>query len=108
MRHEAAFGRKATFWEDLGIGVAVFAAAAVVIFGIGLWTQYVSAMLFVLSAAILAWHSGFRPALITAICSTLAVGPLTTALDASAASINIAMRVVSVATVSVVVAWLCG
>ena len=108
MRHEAAYGRRATFWEDLGIGVAVFAATAVIIFGIGLWTQYVSAMLFVLATAVLAWHSGFRPALVATIFSTIAVGPLTTALDATASSINLGMRVVSVATVCVVVSWLCG
>ena len=79
MRHEAAYGRRATFWEDLGIGVAVFAATAVIIFGIGLWTQYVSAMLFVLATAVLAWHSGFRPALSATLFSTIAVGPLTAA-----------------------------
>ena len=108
MRHEAAYGRKATFWEDLGIGVAVFAASAVVIFGIGLWTRYVAAMLFVLSTAVLAWHSGFRPALIATIFSTIAVGPLTTALDASASVINVQLRILSVAVVCTVVSWLCG
>ncbi|HEX7282015.1 MAG TPA: ATP-binding protein [Vicinamibacterales bacterium] len=108
MRHEAAYGRKATFWEDLGIGVAVFAASAVVIFGIGLWTRYVAAMLFVLSTAVLAWHSGFRPALIATIFSTIAVGPLTTALDASAGVINVQLRILSVAVVCTVVSWLCG
>jgi PAS domain S-box-containing protein len=108
MRHQAAYGRKATFWEDLGIGVAVFAATAVVIFGIGLWTRNVVAMLFVLSTAVLAWHSGFRPALVTTILSTAAVGPLTTALDATAGAINLQLRVVSVAVVCLVVSWLCG
>ena len=53
-----------TIWEDLGIGVAAFAMAAVVI-GIGLWTQYVTGAFFILAAAILAWHSGFRPAFIS-------------------------------------------
>ncbi|HEX4915910.1 MAG TPA: ATP-binding protein, partial [Vicinamibacterales bacterium] len=108
MRHEAAYGRKATFWEDLGIGVAVFAASAVVIFGIGLWTRYVAAILFVLSTAVLAWHSGFRPALIATVLSTLAVGPLTTALDAAAGAINVQLRILSVAVVCTVVSWLCG
>jgi PAS domain S-box-containing protein len=108
MRHEAAHGRKVTFWEDLGIGVAVFAAAAVIIFGIGLWTRYVAGTLFVLSTAILAWHSGFRPAFIASIFSALAVGPLTTALDATATTINVPLRTFSVALVSVVVSWLCG
>ena len=108
MRHEAAYGRKATFWEDLGIGVAVFAASAVVIFGIGLWTRYVAAMLFVLSTAVLAWHSGFRPALIATIFSTIAIGPLTTALDSAGSAINVPLRILSVAVVCTVVAWLCG
>ena len=31
MRHEAAYRRKANFWEDVGIGVAVFAAAAALV-----------------------------------------------------------------------------
>jgi PAS domain S-box-containing protein len=108
MRHEAAYGRKANFWEDLGIGVAVFAAAAVVIFGIGLWTRYVSATVFVLSTAVLAWHSGFRPALVATVFSTIAIAPLTTALDANAATINLQLRTLSVVLVCLVVSWLCG
>lgn len=108
MRHEAAYGRKANFWEDLGIGVAVFAATAVVIFGIGLWTHYVSATLFILSTAVLAWHSGFRPAFIATVFSTFAVGPLTTALDSSSSAANTQLRSLSVAVVCLVVSWLCG
>ncbi len=42
MRHEAAYERRASVWEDLGIGVATFAMAAAVVIGIGLWTHYVS------------------------------------------------------------------
>ena len=108
MRHEAAYGRKASFWEDVGIGVAVFAATAVIIFGIGLWTRYVAAMLFVLSTAVLAWHSGFRPALVSTVLSTIAIGPLTTALDAAGNVINVPLRVTSIAMVCGVVSWLCG
>jgi hypothetical protein len=108
MRHEAAYGRRANFWEDLGIGVAVFAAAAVVIFGIGLWTRYVAATVFVLSTAVLAWHSGFRPAFVATIFSTIAIAPLTTALDANAHTINLQVRTLSVALVCLVVSWLCG
>jgi PAS domain S-box-containing protein len=108
MRHEAAYGRRAGFWEDVGIGVAVFAAAAVVIFGIGLWTRFVAAMLFVVATAVLAWHSGSRPALVTTILSTIAIGPLTTALDSAAGSINIELRIVSMGITCVVVSWLCG
>ena len=37
MRHEAAYERRASLWEDLGIGVAVAAMAAAVVIGIGLW-----------------------------------------------------------------------
>ena len=63
MRHEAAYERRASLWEDLGIGVAVFAMAGAVVIGIGLWSHYVTGVFFVLGTAILAWHSGFRPAL---------------------------------------------
>src|SRR5688572_17150689 len=108
MRHQAAYGRKAGLLEHVGIGVAVFAATAVVVFGIGLWTRYVPGVLFVLSTAILAWHSGFRPALISAVLSAIAIGPLSTALDSSAGLINIQVRIVSIALVSIVVSWLCG
>ena len=83
MRHEEAFGRKATVWEDLGIGVAVFAFAAAMVIGIGLWTHYVTGAFLILSVAILAWHSGFRPAFVASVLSTLAIGPLTSALDAN-------------------------
>ena len=108
MRHEAAYGRKANIWEDIGIGVAVFAISAAAIVGIGLWTQYVTGSLFILSTAILAWHSGFRPALVSTVLSTAAIGPLATALDANAAVINMPVRIVSVAVVCLVVSWLCG
>jgi PAS domain S-box-containing protein len=108
MRHQAALGRKASLLEDIGIGVAVFAATAVVVFGIGLWTRYVSGMLFVIATAVLAWHSGFRPAIVSTLLSTIAIGPLTTALDASAGAINLQVRTLSLALVSGVVSWLCG
>src|SRR5688572_1014351 len=108
MRHQAALGRKASLLEDIGIGVAVFAATAVVVFGIGLWTRYVSGMLFVMATAVLAWHSGFRPAIVSTLLSTIAIGPLTTALDAGASTINLQIRILSIALVSGVVSWLCG
>ena len=108
MRHQAALGRKASLFEDIGIGVAVFAATAVVVFGVGLWTRYVAGVLFVLSTAVLAWHSGFRPALISAVLSTIVIGPLTTALDSSAGVINVEILTLSIAVVCTVVSWLCG
>ena len=108
MRHQAAYGRKASLLDDIGIGVAVFAASAVVVFGIGLWTQYVAGMVFVLATAILAWHGGFRPAIVCAVLSTIAIGPLTTTLDATAAAINVQVRTLSIAVVCGVVSWLCG
>jgi PAS domain S-box-containing protein len=110
MRHQAAHGRKTSLFEDVGIGIAVFAATAVVVFGVGLWTRYVSGMFFVLATAILAWHGGFRPAFVTTVLSAIAIGPLTMALDASAiaGAINIPVRTVSVALVGLVVSWLCG
>ena len=108
MRHQAAYGRKARLLEDLAIGVAVFAATALVVSGIGLWTRYVSGVLFVLSTAVLAWHSGFRPAIICAVLSTIAIAPLTTALDAGAGVINLRLRTFSIAVVCIVVSWLCG
>ena len=108
MRHQAAYGRKAGLFEDIGIGIAVFAATAVVVFGIGLVTRYVAGVLFVLSTAVLAWHSGFRPALISAILGTIALGPLTTALDSGTGLVNMQVRIVSIALVSVAVSWLCG
>ena len=108
MRHEAAYGRKASIWEDIGIGVAVFAVSAAAIVGIGLWTHYVTGAIFILGTAILAWHSGFRPALVASALSTAAIGPLANALDANAALINIPVRIASVAVVCLVVSWLCG
>ena len=108
VRHEAALGRKATIWEDLGIAVAVFSFTAAIVIGIGLWTHYVTGMFFVLSTAILAWHSGFRPAFVATVLSAAAIGPITTALDSSASSINLQVRTLSMAIVCGVVSWLCG
>jgi PAS domain S-box-containing protein len=108
MRHRAALERRTSVWEDVAIGVAVFAATAAVVFVIAVWTQYVAGMLFVLASAILAWHSGFRPALFTTALSTIAIAPMTQALDASAAGVNLNIRTFAIALVSGVVSWLCG
>ena len=108
MRHEAAYERKATLLEDLGIGVAVAAMAAAVVVGIGLWFHYVTGGIFILATAILAWHSGFRPALVSTIASTAALGPLVQALDANAGLVNMPVRLVSIGGISLVVSWLCG
>jgi len=109
MRHQAeAAARHTTFWEDIGIGVAAFAACLVMTVAIGFWWQYVTGTLFILCVALLAWHNGFAPALVTAILGTAVIGPLTAAMDARADAINIPVRVISVGVISLVVAWLCG
>jgi PAS domain S-box-containing protein len=108
MRHEAAIERNASISEDFGLGVAVAAMAAVVVVGVGLWYHTVTGAVFIVGTAILAWHSGFRPALISSIVSTAALPALVNALDASAASIDMTARLVSMAILSLVVSWLCG
>jgi hypothetical protein len=108
MRHEAAYERRASLLEDLGIGVAVTAMAAAAVVGIGLWYHYVTGALFILATAILAWHSGFRPALVSAIVSTAAFGPLVRALDANADLVNMPVRLISLGGISLAVSWLCG
>ena len=108
MRHEAAYERRASIWEDLGLGAGVFAIAAAFVVGIGLWAHYVTGALFILATAILAWHSGFRAAMISGILGTAATPYLVNALDANAHLINMNLRVGSIAVVSLVVAWLCG
>src|SRR5262245_43081882 len=99
MRHEAAYERKASIWEDFGIGVAVFAVAAAAVAGIGLWTHYVTGAFFILATAILAWHSGFRPAVVSGLLGTAATPYLVYALDAQASLINMPVRVVTIAAV---------
>jgi PAS domain S-box-containing protein len=108
MRHEAAYERKANVWEDVGIGVAVFAMAAALVIGIGIWFNYVTGTLFILSTAILAWHSGFRPAIVAGTLGTLATPWLVRTFDQQAAVINMPVRIGSIAIISLVVAWLCG
>ena len=108
MRHEAAIERKASLLEDIGVGIAVSALAAAVVIGIGLWFHYVAGAVFILATAILAWHSGFRPALVSSIISTAALAPLVNALDANAALINMPARLVSLGVISLAVSWLCG
>jgi PAS domain S-box-containing protein len=109
MRHEAAAAAKQpTVWEDIGIGVAVFALCLAITVGVGLWWQYATGSFFILGSAILAWYSGFGPAFVVAVLATAVLGPLTTALDANAGNINIPVRVVTIGTISVVVTWLCG
>ena len=108
MRHEAAYERRANLLEDVGIGVAVAAVAATVVVGSGLWFHYVNGSVFILATAVLAWHSGFRPALVSTIVSTAALGPLVRLLDANASLVNMPVRLTSLAIISLVVSWLCG
>ncbi|MDP2054724.1 MAG: hypothetical protein Q8L75_13890, partial [Acidobacteriota bacterium] len=109
MRHQAAAtARQTTVWEDLGLGVAAFALCLALTMGLGLWLSYVTGALFTLGVAILAWRHGFRPALVTAILATAAIGPLTAALDVRADAVSLTVRVVSVGVVSLAIAWLCG
>jgi PAS domain S-box-containing protein len=109
MRHEAeATARRPTFWEDFGIGVAVFSLCLMLVVGVGLWTHYVTGVFFILGVAILAWRNGLAPAVVTAILGGAVIGPLTTAMDARADTINIPVRMISIWVVSLVVAWLCG
>jgi PAS domain S-box-containing protein len=108
VRHQAAYERRTSVWEDLGISVAVFAVTAAIVITVALWTQYVAAMLFVLATAVLAWHSGFRPAFFVTLLSTAAIGPLTTALDGTATNINVNLRTFALFVVCGVVSWLCG
>jgi PAS domain S-box-containing protein len=108
MRHEAAYERRANVWEDVGIGVAVFAMASALVIGIGMWFHYVTGAFFILATAILAWHSGFRPAFVAGALSTIATPYLVHAFDTQAAVINMPVRVTSIAIISLVVAWLCG
>ncbi|MDP2389026.1 MAG: histidine kinase dimerization/phospho-acceptor domain-containing protein, partial [Acidobacteriota bacterium] len=95
-------------WEDIGLGVAAFALCLALTAGLGLWLSYVTGALFTLGVAILAWRHGFRPALVTAILATAAIGPLTAALDVRADAVSLTVRVVSVGVVSLAIAWLCG
>ena len=108
MRHEAAYERRASIWEDLGIGVATFAVAAAGVIAIGLWAHYVPGPIFILATAALAWHSGFRPALFSTVFSTAAAAPLIRVLEPQARLINLPVRVLSIFVVSLMVAWLCG
>jgi PAS domain S-box-containing protein len=82
--------------------------AAAVVVGSGLWFHYVNGSVFILATAILAWHSGFRPALVSTIVSTAALGPLVRLLDANASLVNMPVRLTSLAIISLVVSWLCG
>lgn len=109
MRHQAAASaRQTTPSEDIGIGITAFAVCLALTAGAGVWWSYVTGSIFILGSAIVAWHNGFRPALVLAVLGTAAIGPLTTAMDASARAINVPMRVTLVGVVSLVIAWLCG
>jgi PAS domain S-box-containing protein len=109
MRHQAeATAKRPTLWEDFGIGVAVFSLCLLLVVCIGLWTQYVTGVFFILGVAILAWRNGLAPAVVTAILGGAVIGPLTTAMDARADTINLPVRTISIWVVSLVVAWLCG
>ena len=109
MRHEvAAIGRQSSVWEDIGIGAAVFAICAAIVVAIGWRYQYVTGAIFILGVAVLAWHNGFRPALVATLLSVAALNPLTTLLDARGGTLDSWARSITVLVVCVVVAWLCG
>ena len=109
MRHQAALGRKATIWEDLGIGVAVFALTAAIVIGIGLVDAATSRGCSSCSAP------PFSPGIAASgrpssprVLSTIAIAPITNALDAGRSGINLHVRTLSIAIVCGVVSWLCG
>ena len=107
MRHQAAAeARQSTIGENLGLGVLVFLLSVAVTVGVGLYWNFVSGVYIILGVAILAWRNGFAPALITAVLGSAAIGPLIAAMDATAGFVPI--RVISVAVVSLSVAWLFG
>jgi PAS domain S-box-containing protein len=108
MRHEAAYARQASFSRDVAIGTAVFAGCAAVIVAIGLSTHYVSGALFIIGVAVLAWHGGFRPALVATVFSAAALWPLVLWLEPEGFPINPWVRVVSLFSINLVVSWLCG
>lgn len=109
MRHQdEATAKRATIWQDLVRGVAVFAICLAVIVPLAIWTSYVAGSVFVLGVAVLAWRNGFRPALVTSILGGAATGPLMLALDSRIDSTNLTAWVVTVWVVSLVVGWLCG
>lgn len=109
MRHQAeAAARRPTIWQDIGLGVLVFALCLALVVGVALWTQYVTGVFFILGLAIVAWRNGFVPAVVMVVLSGAAIGPLTMLMDAAAATINIPVRVISVSVVGFVIAWLCG
>ena len=108
MRHEAAIERNASLLEDIGVGVAVSALAAAATIGIGLWFNYINGALFLLATAVVAWHSGFRPALVSSLVSIFALPSLIKALDATANAANTPVRVATVGIISLIIAWLCG
>ena len=78
--------------------------AGVLIIGIGLWTQYVTGAIFILATAILAWHSGFRPALVVTAISTAAICSANHGARRQRRLINMPVRMVSMAVIS---AWSC-
>ena len=103
MRHEATYVRRATVWQDFVLAFAVFAGTTALVLAIALWTHYVTGALAILTTAILAWHSGFRPALIATALNGLVIGPLIILLDAQAVTINLPVRILSTIVVSLVV-----
>jgi len=109
MRHQAeAASKRRTLWGNLGIGAAAFAVSLVLAVASGLWIHNVIGAFFILGVAIVAWHGGFGPALVSAVLGTAVIGPLTAAMDAQANAINLSVRIVTVGVVSLVVAWLFG
>jgi PAS domain S-box-containing protein len=97
-------------WADIGLGTGTYAACTALVIAIGFAFHTFSGAFFIIGAAILAWHSGFRPALVTVILATLTVTPLAQWLDSPqrVQVIDPWVRLISVFLISVIVCWLCG
>lgn len=108
MRHEHTYVRKATIWQDLGLAAAAVLAATAIVLAIAFSTHYVSAVFYILGAAVIAWRAGFLPALFASVLGTALYWPLLLAFDRQASVVNMPVRLTSIVAVSVIVSWLCG
>ena len=72
MRHQdEATAKRATIWQDLVRGVAVFAICLAVIVPLAIWTSYVAGSVFVLGVAVLDGATGFVRHLLRASSAAL-------------------------------------
>ena len=98
------------FWRgQYGVTLIVTAIAIGIVTVVGVWAQYVTSAIFLLTTTVLAWRYGFRAGLLSTVLSTAAYWPLMVWFDTRAINIpaQMPLRLINTVILAVAISWFC-